>query len=619
MDSLRFENGLTQTRLLCGATTYGTVAKSSSSARRRRRMNLAFFAAITMGAMLAISSSRASANPTVSVSNVAVSPTSPFSGAGPAVCRPNNPITVSATVNASFDSDSSTGPTSSCSTGNNIDGVSGAKSKLTVQTVAISYSNEGITASAADNKGDSTAGSQTGPGTTLSYSDSLSVPSNDGTVAVTVSAQASETQTTVTTTTTTYYTTNGANKCTGTPISAAGGTTTDSKSVPVTSTKKSAGTTYVADEQPPTMLVQAYSPGPPGICSVTTTTSCATDADCPNGETCLNIPQVQQGSDLDVDVKFNDGSSGTPFTIKLSASDGNPPDDLASMISDNFGGPSGANDDGKAPPKTNTLTLHTECSTPVGTYSVEAEGDTQDLCGNSFDPIGPNPAQTDPCGKGIDPNTGLTQCGNDKTGTFQVTPGVQLEDQTGVVSQLTNGDYGIDQCFASAQANRKVVNTPGSVHITSILTSTGPCASLTTLTDPVITLTLPPGFKFDKTGGSPLAHVFVGSGTGFDLHSGAPLTEITSPSVSISSPSTDLAGNISITVSLTGSFPADGTIYVRAHAIYSAPSPASSNQTFTFSTSATTGSDAGQLSNSSSYSIVANPTTGTCNADGLII
>ena len=134
------------------------------------------------------------------------------------------------------------------------------------------------------------------------------------------------------------------------------------------------------------------------------------------------------------------------------------------------------------------------------------DADTQDLCGNAFPEITKDPAET---------HDGLS--GNDPSGTFEVLSPVELGDITAVLSQPSSGDYGFDQCFTSAVAKKKLTNNPGSVHIAAVVTSTVPssCENLT-IANPIITLTLPAGFSFLRTGVSPAAHVFIGATTGFD-------------------------------------------------------------------------------------------------------
>jgi hypothetical protein len=152
-----------------------------------------------------------------------------------------------------------------------------------------------------------------------------------------------------------------------------------------------------------------------------------------------------------------------------------------------------------------------------------------------------------------------------------------------VVSELPPvGDYAEMTCFNATLGGAdktKVNNYPGSVHITATIKTTGPCSGFGTISNPKITLTLPVDFSFADSGPSPKAHVFIGppcaapSNCAFDLHSGAPLTEVTAAvlkkiSVSGQTVTVDLSG---LDVGQgPGVIPSDYAIYVRAHAMLAA-------------------------------------------------
>jgi hypothetical protein len=181
-----------------------------------------------------------------------------------------------------------------------------------------------------------------------------------------------------------------------------------------------------------------------------------------------------------------------------------------------------------------------------------------------------------------------------------------------------------DSCFHNLNGyatNNKLAQTPGTVHIATIITTGGICQNFDSISGATASLTLPTGFSFLTTGKSPNAHIFVGSaGSSFDLHDGTPLTEVTGmPGVTQS-----ISGQ-TLTVSLSGLdlgsgpgvIPAADTIFIRAHASYTGPGAAASDSSFVFSTSATATlpGGIGTVTNNSTATIIGNPTAG-CTADG---
>ncbi len=479
---------------------------------------------------------RVQASPSVSVSSVNLSTTSPFNGIS-AVCGSTSDITISANVSATFDS------RNTCL---NLGG-STKKYASGFGTLAVTASEDG------------------GSPVTLSCSSgvctgTLAVLSEGGPHTVTVFAQATDTESAL-----------------------------DCRTTSTTSpTSSSSGSSkYVTDEQPPTLDIQSYSPGPVPPAT---------------------IPTITAGEAITVDTQLTGGSSGTSFSLGLSAY--GPATLTGAPISDTFGGPSSPNDDGQAPSKRNAVALQTSCDTPPGIYTMKLEADTKDLCGNDFSPIIKDPAKTDDGASG-----------NDITGTFELLPAITLSDETLVLSEFPTGDYGIDQCFTSAEPKKKVVSNPGTVHVASILNVTVPegCEA-TTVSGLSIKLTVPAGFSFYHTGPSPYAHVFIGEATEFNLHTGLPLTEYTSSAVT-SSPVSDGSGGYYLTVDLSnidvgsgaGVIPSSDTVFVRAHAIWASTSPAPGDGSFVFSDSATANS--GDLTASSTATIISNPTCeGASNA-----
>ena len=345
-----------------------------------------------------------------------------------------------------------------------------------------------------------------------------------------------------------------------------------------TGTSTDTSAKYVTDQQAPTLEIQAYAPGPVDPSP---------------------IPQIHAGEAITVHTQLTDGSSGTAVSITLSTSAGPGTIDPFTDDTDTFGGPSGPNDNGKAPTKNNSIALQTLCSTTPGIYTMRVDADTKDLCGNFFPTITKDPAKT---------HDG--DSGNDPSGTFEVLSPVSLSTITHVISEFPGGDYGIDQCFTSVAGKKKLANNPGSVHIAAVVTSTvpGDCSDLT-IANPKIVLTLPLGFGYLLTGGSPAAHVFIGEGTGFDLHNPVGFTEVTA------SAGITVSGN-TITVDLSsvdvgpgpGVIPTGLTIYARAHAVYSGPGAPSADTSFGFTTMAS--ANVGALTASHTETIVGNPSAG---------
>ena len=357
------------------------------------------------------------------------------------------------------------------------------------------------------------------------------------------------------------------------------------------SASNSASAKYVTDQQAPTLTIQAYSPGPV--------------APSP-------IPQITAGSSITIGTKIDGGSSGTPYSLTLSAYG---PSDLGPSTSDDkFHGPSGPNDNGiGSPSSSHDLALQTECDTTPGIYTARVDLGSQDLCGNAFPTITADPAKT---------HDG--DSGNDTTGQFEVLSPLSLADVTHVVSQLSSGDYGVDQCFTSQFAgpkkSQKVVTDPGSVHLAAIVNATIPATcEASTISNPRIVLTLDPAFSFLLTGKSPETHVFIGvTGPGFDLHTPVPpLTEVTGAAIITFGDAQHVTVDLSnVDVGFgPGVISTDQTIYVRAHASYSNSAPSPADTVYTFSTS--TSANGGSLTASSSETIIGNPSNQSC-VDGTL-
>jgi hypothetical protein len=292
---------------------------------------------------------------------------------------------------------------------------------------------------------------------------------------------------------------------------------------------------------------------------------------------------VIQGGEVGIHTKINDGSAGTPYTVINTVTAPDLVTTFQGSASDNFG----TSPHGISLPKNNIVAIKISCDAPLGVYSVAAVAKTVDLAGNAYDD--------------------LATAGN----TFNVTPGSLLSSQTMVLSQLANGDYGGDQCFTSSANSRgKLTNAPGSVHIASQITTTGPCAGFSTFTPSQAVLTLPTGFAFADTGKSPPAHVFMGTGAPGDLHNPntpgwTEVTALVRQSVSGLVNTIELSG--------LGSLPSTTGLYIRAHAVYTGPGAVPPDSLFVFTTSASATTGGGTpLSNTSTQSIVGNPSAQVC-------
>jgi hypothetical protein len=444
---------------------------------------------------------------------------------------------------------------------------------LTITDTSYSITAQAVTATAAD--GFHTASLAGSTPTGGSFSGSLATPLTgpDGQKTVTVSATVSDTITTTTTTQTLSWTDN---QCSGTSTVTASTTTTsdDPRSASASGT-----TSYVLDVLPPT------------------TTGFGITGD------------ITATQDEVINLVVKDGSALTPYHVNYTAIG---PSTLTTDAYGNLGAanPSGSGKDSAT--HVGPTALATSCSTPGGTYALTVTTQTQDLGGFAFPDI------TD-------------------TKSFNVTGApLTLSDQTEVVAQFTDGTYGVEACFASTlSGGGKVNTTPGSVHIAAIVNATGGCAAggSGTMSGIVTTLTIPSGFVFDVTGKSPVAHIFVGKGN-FDLHNpAAPFVEVTGfPGVAQTPAPQSLTNTVTIDLSkvnftsigggANGVLPADYTVYIRSHTKYSGSNP-STDVPFLFTTGTNaTLSGIGATSNSSSATIIANPTLGVtgkaCTADGTL-
>lgn len=373
-----------------------------------------------------------------------------------------------------------------------------------------------------------------------------------------------------------------------------GNTTTSCTGASQSPTKTSSTSTkYVTDEVAPTVRVASYSPNPD-----------------PNP-----IPQITAGSSIALNVKLKDGSSGTPYSFELEAYNATDTIGPAPLSGFSFDGPNGPNDDGKDPiENSRDIALQTSCTTPPGIYTMRLETNTEDLCGNPFAAIVMDPAGT------TGQNPPPASQGNNPSGTFEVLSPVELSTVTHIIGPLPpNGDYSFEQCFTTKGNPKKLIVNPGSAHIAAVVNATVPdTCEEASITNPTIKLTLPAGFSFYLTGGSPAAHVFVGEAAAFDFHDPETdgLLEVTDAAL--------ISGQLTqtITVDLSnvdvgfgpGQIPTSDTIYVRAHTRYTGSDPTPHGQ-FTFLTEAGIGA---VMTASDTEKLQANP-AGGCSPDGLLL
>jgi hypothetical protein len=495
---------------------------------------VAFAAGLALVAPTKMTAVPSATLPTVSVS--AVTATSP-------VLLSTSQIDVNATVTAMFDTDSTTPSTGStgCNNGNTFCGTgdSTVKSKKVVTTTQVTVSNQTTTASATSPVGSS------GPSAPAVTAWAGSIPGppsgSDGDNTVTVNAIVSETVTTCVTTDTSYWT---AANGTGSQV---GSTTTVGPTCDAGVVKTGSGSangSYVLDINPPTLTLQ------------------------PNAAQ----PTVLQGEVKNIHNVLIDGSSEKAYTLTDTAV--GPEGYTASA---NGVGAFGKHSDGIAPKEHDLVGIHIACDAPTGTYTASAVANTVDLGGNPFAQISSVAYAGPPVGGATD--------------TFEVLPGLALESQTFVVSELPpNGDYAPMSCFTAQPSGRKISTFPGSLHIAAVVNTTGPCAGFGTISGTTIRLTLPAGFSFDKTGNSPAAHVFVfPAAGGFDYHYPDPASEVTNLI-----PKPQVSGQV-VTVDLSslnlgggaGVIPATDTIYVRAHAVFTGGSVPADDAPYSFNTSVT--------------------------------
>jgi hypothetical protein len=502
---------------------------------RLSRSFLSFTVGILLG--LPIGTSYAAPPATLpSVTVTGVTATSP-------VLRSTSNIAVSATVTSTFDINSSTTPSpdySSCNIGNNFCGTgdSTIKSKKVVTTTDVTVTNKTTTVAASDfNSSDS--GSLSG----TAYSATLATPTSgtDGFTTVTVSANVSETVTTCVTTATSYWTgANGSGSQVGSTTTV-GPTCDGGVNKPPTGSNSGSNTgSYVLDINAPILTLHPVT----------------------------SQPTVLQGEDKNIHNELIGGSSATTYTLTDTIYG---PSGYTNSA--NGGDTFGPGADGIAPKENDLVGVHVACDAPIGDYYASAVANTVDLGLNPFAQI----SSVDVAGPG-GPNSG-----GSAQDTFSVGPGLLLEDQTQVVSELPpSGDYAPMTCFTANQGNRKVNTFPGSLHITSVVNTTGPCAGFGTISGTVVTLTLPAGFSFDTTGASPPAHVFIfPAATGFDFH--YPGAETSLPKAAL----VKSGQTLTVDLSSVGAIPSSDTIYVRAHAVFSDTTVPADGTQYVFGTSTT--------------------------------
>ncbi len=495
--------------------------------------------------------------PTVTLSNTATSPS--------VVCRSGNghSVTITTTGQVAFDQNTLSTTVSNCTSAtnkdkNNLGGISGANSDHTVTIVQTTVTNKKLVVTATDsNKATSvlTTNTSLDNTTTLVYSGMLDI-GVEGKNSITVTATITETITTTKTISTEYFSTTN---CSGTVLAKVPGTPSIS-----TTTKSGTGTSatsYIVDLVGPTAKVLATSP-----------------------------PKLQQASDEVISVQLKDGSPNTPFKLAALVVSDDTDISFSGTLDDQFG--KDANGSGTAPTKVaGPLAITIPCDAPIGMYHVIILISTQDLCGDSFNPIV------------LD------------GGSLEVIPGLQLQNQTLVLSELANGDYDLTACFTKfLQLN----SIPGTFHIAGITTTTGPCAGTDSIGGVKITLTLPAGFTYVLSGKSPLAHVFIGDANlanGFDLHDPTPAFVEVTALVSITQSGNTVTIDLSKLGDLKGML-----IYTRAHCMPIKIQTVNADTSCAFTSNSTVNRVNGvptSMSAQGQSTIVGNPSNG-CAPEGVV-
>jgi hypothetical protein len=383
----------------------------------------------------------------------------------------------------------------------------------------------------------------------VSYSKNYTVPSPDGSYSLTVTASASEVKTVTGYTRTDYrLRTTGpggpeiSNYCEGSFSVSSGPTDTT-----LTSSTVSGNASFRVDLTAPVALLW------------------------PDNAGANPDKTIRQSQSVHPHVRITGGSSGQTYSLTAIAT---APDSTTYTAVNT--GTFGNQASGVANPENTVWSLEIPCDAPLGEYTLSVTVDSNDLCGDAW------------------PQVVLD------AGTFTVTSGLNISAQTVIVTDLGTSGYGESSTFTGVQNKKtKVINTtPGSWHVTTTLTTAGPCAGFGSYSPSWATLGLDPDFVFADSGASPAAHIFIGDtgGGGFDLHDGAPLIEVTGLPISFTQDLVTLR-NVSVTVDLSslGSIPSTTTIYIRSHFKYlpvpNALPSVDTIYTFGSSTSADAGAD----------------------------
>lgn len=437
------------------------------------------------------------------------------------------PAEGTATASGTFDSNSTTGPTFSSFTASS--GTIGSSSYTRIRTRTVTdnvYSAKNVSLSIGGNAASSFG---VGPGTLVQP---LTPTAGDGVKSATFVATASETLTSTQHVYTEYWTGNG--QGTGGQSVKVGETgPVDSTSTSTLSNSTSLTLNYVVDLDGPTAV--AY----------------------PNGG---GAATTRSGQHKQIHVRIFDGSAGQSYSVVATATfDG----DANTWFQGSDNGSFGPSNDGIWAVENSTFALAIPCSAPLGLYHLKFDVYSKDLRGNA--------------------SYVTTLNGPD----FTVTSGLDMGAQTVVVTDL-GGQYGLTDTF-TAGGNRKsgIKTNPGSFHVTSTLTTTGPCAGFGSYTPTAVSFTLPKDFSWTDTGNSPTVHMFTGIETGgaFDYHYPVDFTEIP---VTISSSVVNPDGSTTYYLALNlGTIPSDQVVYLRGHVKFTGLNKPNAGSTFTFSSSAT--------------------------------
>ncbi len=395
-------------------------------------------------ALAMATASGAATLPTASVSGLAVSPNPTCSSS-----NPSGLLTATANISGTFDQNSDTKVLGALHAVRDHGTITGYTSTDTETIVVVS--NKAFTVTGPDSVSQILDGSSN----SASYTSGTFPVGTDGQDSVSISAAASEVVTTEKDTIDNTWAADGItliNSVTtpGTP-----------SSVTNTSLAASGSATYLADMNPPSVELKNFG------------------------------GSRTQGGEVLVHLQTHDASPNQAYTYTVTlTSEADPTYVLTVKFSGTFRSLEGT----KEPNVTNDLpAILIPCDAPLGTYDMDAELSTTDICGGPYDVH--------------------------LASTVDIGPGTSLTDSSFVISDYGVAGYGFETCFTATASGTKINTYPGSNHIATLVTTEGPCAGFVTVSGVTITQTIPFGFA-PFAPKKPLVgtHVFAFDPPGADLH-----------------------------------------------------------------------------------------------------